>query len=96
MIEERIESGNKYYPTSKYLLFIRDMIAAGWKVKIYEVQVSKYVFVYKDDVIYKVRFSNHKPIYHREVQNDCDFYAGVSHKNCLTTEQIKNKILGAL
>jgi hypothetical protein len=93
MVDERIAEYTTKYPVAKWLLFIKDMIEAGWNIKVYEVRVSKYVFVYKENTMYKIRFSNHKPIYHRELENDCDFYAGVSNKNCLTTEEIKKRIL---
>lgn len=93
-IQYRIDNRNKAYPVSKYLLFIRDMLAAGWRVKLYEVKASKYVFIYNDSNIYKVRFSNHKPLFSREMKNDCDFYAGVSNQDCMTTDEIKNAIVG--
>ena len=93
-VEEMIKNYNKKYPTPKYLLFIKKMIEEGWEVKVYVAKVSKYVFVTKQNDIYKIRFSNHKPLYAREDQNDCDFYVGISHKQVSTTEQIINKILG--
>jgi len=78
----------KKYPTPKYLIFIRTLIELGWEVKVYEVRVSKYVFVSKGGLLFKIRFSNHKPIYSKELEEDCDFYVGVSHKQVSTTEQI--------
>lgn len=88
-----IENYNKKFPTPKYLKFIKHMLEQGWAVKVYVSGVSKYVFVTKGEEIHKIRFSNHKPIYAREDQNDCDFYVGVSHKQVSTTDQIINKII---
>lgn len=89
-ISQRIENYNKQYPTPKYLQFIKTMLEHGWSVKLYVAGVSKYVFVEKDQHIYKIRFSNHKPIYQREIENDCDFYVGISHKTVHKTEEIVN------
>lgn len=76
------------FPAPKYLLFIKEMMESGWEVKIYEVKRSKYIFLIKGDDIFKVRFSNHKPIYEREMAGDCDYYVGVSHTATHTTEEI--------
>lgn len=92
-IDKMIEFYPKQYPIPKYLLFIKQMLEANWKVKLYEVKVSKYVFVFKGEDIFKVRFSNHKPIYEKEIQSDCDYYVGVSHTQCSTTDEIVKKII---
>lgn len=91
--EELIRNYNKKFPTPKYLLFIKHMLENGWSVKVYVSGVSKYVFVVNGEEIHKIRFSNHKPIYAREVQEDCDFYVGISHKQVSTTAQIIKKII---
>jgi hypothetical protein len=86
---------NRYppqYSTPKYLLFIRELLREGWEVRLYEVGRSKYVFVTKDEFIFKIRFSDHKPIYWKQKENDCDFYVGISHKKIFTTDQIIQKI----
>lgn len=87
-----IEYYPKQYPTPKYLIFIKQMLESGWYVRIYKVRASKYVFVSKGNDIFKIRFSNHKPIYEKEIENDCDYYVGISHKQVSTTEEIINKI----
>lgn len=87
-----IEQYPPQFKTPKYLVFIREMLREGWEVKIYEVDRSKYVFITKDDFIFKIRFSNHKPIYQRQKANDCDFYVGISHKQTFTIEQVITKI----
>lgn len=87
-----IENYPAHFNTPKYLTFIRHMLDEGWSVKLYEVDRSKYVFVYREDFLFKIRFSNHKPIYGKEVTRDCDFYVGISHKQVSTTDQIIQKI----
>lgn len=88
-----IDNYNKKYPTPKYLLFIKHMLEQGWTAKVYVSKVSKYVFVENDTDRYKIRFSNHKPLYHREQESDCDFYVGVSNLQVSTTAQIVEKLL---
>lgn len=83
------------YQPPKYLLFIRDMLERGWGVSLYkggQRGISKYVFLRKGTHFYKVRFSNHRPIYNKEVTNDCDFYVGISHTQVSTTEDIIKKL----
>jgi hypothetical protein len=87
-----IEHYPKRYSTPKYLTFMRDMIARGWNVTMYVSQKSKYIYIKKDDHFFNVRFSNHKPIYERQLNGDCDFFVGVSHGVCQTTEQVINQI----
>lgn len=81
-----------HFTTPKYLTFIRTMLDDGWNVKLYEVDRSKYVFVFREDFLFKIRFSNHKPIYGKEITKDCDFYVGISHKQVSTTEKVIKKI----
>lgn len=79
------------FPAPKYLRFAKEMLEDGWKVRQYKGGkrgISKYLFLEKGDSIYKVRFSNHKPIKSKEEENDCDFYVGISHHQVSTTEQI--------
>jgi hypothetical protein len=83
------------YAAPKYLLFIETMLKEGWQVKVLKAGakgISKYVFIEKGDHLYKIRFSNHKPIFAREQKEDCDFYVGISHKQVSTTDQIIAKI----
>ncbi|NCD40588.1 MAG: hypothetical protein EOL88_00700 [Bacteroidia bacterium] len=85
------------YGAPKYLRFILRMLREGWEVKLYiprSNKISKYVFVKKGEKLYKIRFSNHKPLVQRELDNDCDFYAGISNLRCMTTEKIAKIILG--
>jgi hypothetical protein len=88
-----IENYPKQYATPKYLLFIKAILEAGWSVKVYVVRVSKYVFIYKEEQIFKIRFSNHKPLYEKEMEDDCDYYVGVSHTQVSTTEELLKKLI---
>lgn len=91
-ITTKIETYDKRYSPPKYLQFIKRMIEAGWNVRIYESGVSKYVFVQREKELYKIRFSNHVPLFHKQQENDCDYYVGVSHGQVHTTEQIYQQI----
>jgi len=90
--DRMIQNYPSQYSTPKYMTFMSTMLKEGWEVKMHIVKDSKYVFVEKGDLIFKIRFSNHKPAYHRQKKNDCDFYVGISHKQVHTTDQIIQKI----
>lgn len=85
----------KQYTPPKYMFFMLDMLRDGWEVKLYTARVSKYVFVKKGELFYKIRFSNHKPRHDRETERDCDFYVGVSHFQVSTTEKILEELKSA-
>ena len=87
-----IENYPKQFSTPKYLLFLKTMLEAGWESRLYVVGRSKYVYIEKGDDLFKIRFSNHKPLYMREMADDCDYYVGVSHTQVSTTEQIIEKL----
>lgn len=91
-VEAMILNYPKQYSAPKYLEFIKTMIGLGWEVKVYVARVSKYIFITKGDNIFKIRFSNHKPLYEKEIENDCDFYVGISHKQVATTDEIIGKL----
>lgn len=83
------------YEAPKYLHFIKHFLEEGYIVKLYKGGkrgISKYVFIEKGNQLFKIRFSNHKPIKEYEEQEDCDFYVGISHKQVSTTSQIIEKI----
>ena len=50
--------------------------------------VSKYIYISKNGVEYKIRFSNHKASPDRELSNDCDFYVGIGNRGIIRTEQL--------
>lgn len=80
---------NAGYTKPKWIGFCETLLGDGYTLTLYEARetVSKYVTVsmsgYKP---YKVRFSNHKPIYAREANGDCDFFVGVTNLSVKTTE----------
>lgn len=79
------------YSKQKWVEFCEAMMARGYGMSIYEARrtVSKYITVKgpKGTAPFKVRFSNHKPIKHRELAEDCDFFVGWTHTGVRTTAQ---------
>lgn len=61
----------------------------GVTLKLYEARqtASKYISVIYNKKTFKVRYSNHKPIKYRELNQDCDFFVGVNHTAVTTTIQ---------
>lgn len=82
-------STDKGYSVQKWIEFCRWALDFGMVVFLYESTstVSKYVFVAKTEkgTRFKVRFSNHKPNWVREAQDDCDFFVGVTNTGFRTT-----------
>lgn len=64
------------YDTPKYLLFMLEMVNCGFEVDLKKAKttVSKYITIEKGNQCYKVRFSNHRSNFRRELERDCDFY----------------------
>lgn len=85
---------NKGYGKQKWIIFCEALLLEGYSIRLYEAKntFSKYVTVIKDKKQFKVRFSNHKPIYQREIKKDCDFFVGVTHTGVRTTEDALIKI----
>jgi hypothetical protein len=75
------------YPKSKWIEFCETLLAAGFHLTLYEARqtLSKYITVSDGNQSFKVRFSNHRPIKHRELAGDCDFFVGVTHTGYRTT-----------
>lgn len=83
------------FPTPRYVDFCRTAIRMGLKVTLYEARstVSKYVTLTDDrGRSLKVRFSNHKPIHHRELAGDCDIFVGVTNLGVTTTLDAIKKV----
>lgn len=76
------------YPLPKYVQFIKRALGAGLRVRLYDCPstVSKYVTIIHHGKRFKIRFSNHKPIFSREMKGDCDFFVGVTHTGVKTTD----------
>lgn len=91
-INNNIRIYENVYPAPKYMLFIREALKFGFKVKLHQVGVSKYVFLMKADYLTKVRFSNHKPNFWREAKEDCDYYVGISNFQVSDWETTLKKI----
>lgn len=84
----------KGYNVPKWIIFSYAMISDGWDVYLIRSKstVSKYVYILKGKKELKIRFSNHKANFHKEMQNDCNFYVGVGHKGVVTTEELIAKL----
>ena len=76
------------YGKAKWIIFSEKLLEKGYTLYLYEARktVSKYITVRKDGREFKVRFSNHKPIKERELWGDCDFFVGLTHLGCTTTQ----------
>lgn len=75
------------YRKPRWVEFCEFTLRAGWTVSLYEARHtrSKYITVSDGRRSFKVRFSDHKPIKHREIGGDCDFFVGVTHLGVTTT-----------
>jgi len=82
------------YPKAKWIEFSEILLKEGYKLHIYEARrtFSKYITVTKGDKKFKVRFSNHKPIKHRELSGDCDFFVGVTNLGVSNTQMALNAV----
>jgi len=79
---------SKGYGKTKWIEFCEKMNENGFSCYLYEAKstLSKYIAVKYGNKELKVRFSNHKPIKSRELNNDCDFFVGVTNTGVRTTE----------
>lgn len=85
---QRVEK--KGFQKPRWIYFCEALLAKGYVLELYEARktVSKYVTVKKEGFpSFKVRFSNHKPIPHREIAGDCDFFVGHTNLTITNTEQ---------
>lgn len=82
------------YSKSKWIYFCEEMMRLGFKVELYEARQtkSKYCTVIRDNRRFKVRFSDHKPIHHREMAGDCDFFVGHTHTGIRNTHDAVNAV----
>lgn len=76
------------FSKQKWIVFCEYFMDKGFKISMYEARrtVSKYITIHFGEQEFKVRFSNHKPIYNREVKGDCDFFVGRTHTGVRTTD----------
>jgi len=85
------------YPVPKWIVFCEGALKLGFKVSLHRAHTtfSKYIFITgRDGATKKVRFSNHKAAYYKEVAGDCDYYVGVGHQGIITTEQLLDILKG--
>lgn len=85
------------WPKSKWIFFCEEMMRLGLVVELYEARQtkSKYCTVKSPngpEKPFKVRFSDHKPNYHREVQQHCDFFVGFTHTGIRNTQGAINAV----
>lgn len=83
------------YSKSKWIYFCEEMMRLGFTVELYEARQtkSKYCTVRREAFkgkSFKVRFSDHKPIYHREMAGDCDFFVGHTNTGIRNTHDAVN------
>lgn len=73
----------------QWVSFCEIMLEKGFELYLYEAQrtVSKYITVSDGRYEYKVRFSNHKPIFARKINGDCDFFVGRTNLKTTHTAQ---------
>lgn len=76
---------------SQWIVFCEEMLRFGLICELYEARntVSKYITVRDGNdwsVQFKVRFSDHKPILHREMAGSCDFFVGRTNLKVTTTQ----------
>lgn len=78
---------SKKYGKSKWIVFSETLLNLGYDLTLYEAKetLSKYIYVSMDDKAFKVRFSDHKPSRKQELDNDSDFYVGISNFGVQTT-----------
>ena len=89
---------NSRYSLPKWISFCETMLELGYEVSVYmsKTTFSKYVYVSNGKKTVKIRFSNHKPNYTKEIEKDSDFYVGVNNKVVTTTEQVIPQVIKAL
>jgi hypothetical protein len=82
------------FSKSKWIYFCEEMMRLGFTVELYEARQtkSKYCTVRHNGKSFKVRFSDHKPIYHREMNGDCDFFVGWTHTGIRNTHDAANAV----
>lgn len=77
------------YKKQRWVEFSEVMLSYGFAVELYEARktLSKYLTVIHAGKRFKVRFSNHRPIRHREEAKDCDFFVGITNLHTTNTTQ---------
>lgn len=81
-------SAKNGFPKAKWVQFCERLLREGLCLTLYEAKRthSKYVTVTRGDRVFKVRFSDHRPIRSRELAGDCDVFVGKTHTGWRTTQ----------
>ncbi len=89
---------DKGYSKQKWIEFCEQLLEEGYVCYLYEARqtFSKYITIKKKKVEVKVRFSNHRPIKSRELNNDCDFFVGITHTGIRTKDDALKFVKEAL
>lgn len=76
------------YARQKWIEFCEHLLNDGFELSLYEARqtVSKYITIRHSGKLFKVRFSNHLPIRHKELAGDCDLFVGKSHTGTINTK----------
>lgn len=79
-------SKSTIYQPPKWIMFCKTLFDDGWqvKVKMATKTFSKYVYVSKNGIRKKIRFSNHEP----GIRKDSDLYVGYFKNQILTTTDV--------
>ena len=96
------------WPKSKWIYFCEEMMRLGFQVELYEARQTKSKYCTVKRAVnsidatagcereagksFKVRFSDHVPIYHREMAGDCDFFVGKTHTGVRNTHDAINAV----
>lgn len=82
------------YPKQKWIMFCEYFLQKGYELTLYEARrtVSKYITISNGIKSCKIRFSNHKPILEREINQDCDFFVGRTNLQVSTARDVAIKV----
>ena len=88
LIKQEMHLRRQGYSTPRWIEFSMTLLKEGYDVLLVAAKttVSKYIYVRKGDKQFKVRFSNHKPNWRKEHEQDCDFFVGVTNTGVRTTK----------
>ena len=71
------------FPVSRWIVLVESLMALGLQVTVYEPPTthSKYIraYVHLEGPCFKIRVSDHKPVFAKEALGDCDFFVGVTN-----------------
>lgn len=85
-LDKYVNNLDPQYPKTKWTIFCEMCLDKEYTVYLDPAWTtkSKYITIEHNDKRYKVRFSNHKPSYVKQMADDSDFYVGVTHTGVKT------------